>query len=330
MNSSKFIERLFTNLERAEFEELALELFRHQSAQNEVYRCYLEMLKIDPVLVKSTADIPYLPIEFFKSQRVVTGNWEAENIFHSSGTSETALSRHEVKDASLYRKSFVSGFKLAHGKIEDCILFCLLPNYQDNQNSSLIYMADELINLTNDPLSGYYLERDLEFNLLKALTSDKKVILLGVSYALLDLAGKIILPNNSDLIVMETGGMKGTRKELIKEELHKRLKEGWGVSTIHSEYGMTELLSQAYSKSAGVFNCPPWMRVSVRDVNDPLKNLEAGQSGGINIIDLANVYSCAFIATQDLGKVHADGTFELLGRFDHADIRGCNLLVADN
>jgi hypothetical protein len=331
VDHSNFIEGLFRIQDASEFEALALELFRHQAEHNNVYATYLDMLKIQVESIHEFEDIPFLPIEFFKSHQVVTGSWEPEAVFHSSGTSRGVVSKHQIKELSVYRNSFTSGFKAAYGEPESYIILCLLPNYADNPNSSLIYMTDELIELSGQELSGYYLNQDDDLHkALKAgLKTDKKVLLLGVSYALLDLAKRRDLPDMEKVIVMETGGMKGNRKEMVKEELHGALKRGLGVGEIHSEYGMTELLSQAYSTGDGIFTCPPWMRITARDVNDPLKQIGLGRSGGINIIDLANMHSCAFIATQDLGKVYADGSFELLGRFDHSDIRGCNLLLAE-
>jgi len=331
VDHSNFIEGLFRIQDASEFEALALELFFNQAEYNKVYATYLDMLKIQVESIHEFDDIPFLPIEFFKSHQVVTGSWTPEAVFHSSGTSSDVVSKHQVKELSVYRNSFTSGFKEAYGEPGDYIILCLLPNYSDNPNSSLIYMTDELIKLSGQELSGYYLNQDDDLHkALKAgLKSNKKVLLLGVSYALLDLAKRRDLPDMEKVIVMETGGMKGNRKEMVKEELHRALKNGFGVGEIHSEYGMTELLSQAYSRRDGIFTCPPWMRVTARDVNDPLKQIGLGRSGGINIIDLANMHSCAFIATQDLGKVYADGSFELLGRFDHSDIRGCNLLLAE-
>ena len=331
VDHSNFIEGLFRIQDPSEFERMALELFCHQAEHNKVYATYLDMLKIQVESIHELDDIPFLPIEFFKSHQVVTGAWKSEVVFHSSGTSSDVVSKHQIKELSVYRNSFISGFRVAYGAPEGYIILCLLPNYADNPNSSLIYMADELIKLSGQELSGYYLNQDDDLHkALKAgLKSDKKVLLLGVSYALLDLAERRDLPDMEKVIVMETGGMKGNRKEMVKEELHRALKSGFGVSEIHSEYGMSELLSQAYSKGDGIFTCPPWMRVAARDVNDPLKQIGLGRSGGLNIIDLANVHSCAFIATQDLGKVYADGSFELLGRYDHSDIRGCNLLLAE-
>jgi len=331
MDDHKFIEGLFSIQDGSKFEQMAMELFSHQAVHNDTYATYLDMLKINRERIQKLDDIPFLPIEFFKSHHLATGTWDAEIVFHSSGTGSDAVSKHPIKDLSVYRRSFINGFKSVYGNPERYILLCLLPNYTKNPHSSLIFMTDALIRLSGHRLSGYYLNEDdaLCQAINVGVASDRKVLLMGVSYALLDLMNNPNLPDMSDVIVMETGGMKGNRKEMLKEELHLNLKNGLGVGEIHSEYGMAELLSQAYAKGNGRFTCPPWMRVSARDVNDPLKPLGPGRSGGLNIIDLANVYSCAFIATQDLGKVYADGLFELLGRFDASDIRGCNLLLAE-
>jgi len=329
MDHNKFIERIFSIRKGAKFNDLALKLFHHQARENLVYKSYLDLLRIESRKVMTVEDIPYLPIELFKSQEVITGKWTAELVFHSSGTTGASVSEHQVRSSFVYKRSFIEGFKHAYGDPCEYILLCLLPNYQGKSNSSLIYMTDELVKMTDNALSGYYLdqENDLTDALGSAIGSGKKVMLLGVSYALLDFADRDDLPDLTDVIVMETGGMKGNRREMVKEELHNILKNKLGLRVIHSEYGMTELLSQAYSKGEGHFHCPPWMGVNVRDVNDPFNCMGTGYSGGLNIIDLANVDSCAFIATQDLGRVNADGSFELLGRFDRSDIRGCNLLV---
>lgn len=332
MNYSKFIERIFTIGSDGDFEGLALELFQYQAFNNKVYNSYLNLIHVDPNSVRTIEEIPFLPIGFFKSQEVKCGDWDPALVFYSSGTTGQEVSKHQIRSVAIYKESFLKGFEIAYGSPKDCILLCLLPTYEDNPHSSLIYMTDELIRLTEDPISGYYLDNNDKIidGLSASIKSGKRVILFGVSYALMDLAGRAGLPDMKDVIVMETGGMKGKRQEMVKEELHLKLKEGFKIEQVHSEYGMTEMLSQAYSKGKGIFECPSWMRVSVRDVNDPLSCLEAGRTGGLNIIDLANVHSCSFIATQDLGKVYSNGTFELFGRFDYSDIRGCNLLIAEN
>lgn len=315
----------------AQFETHALELFHFQLEEIEVYRHYCTYIDADHGSVTCVDKIPYLPIEFFKTHEVYLMNTEPDRIFLSSGTTGGEVSKHGVSNYRIYELSYTTGFKRAYGDPGDFIFLCLLPNYQQNPHSSLIAMMEGLITRSGHRLSGFYLDEENSIvEAIKAATeTDKKVMLFGVSYALLDLAERGDLPNLGEVIIMETGGMKGKRKEMVKEELHETLKKGFGVDVIHSEYGMTELLSQAYSKGEGRFIPPLWMRVSVRDANDPLVTLEAGRSGGLNIIDLANVHSCAFIATQDLGKVYEDGSFEVLGRFDHSDIRGCNLLVAE-
>ncbi|MCG3166443.1 MAG: hypothetical protein POELPBGB_02222 [Bacteroidia bacterium] len=313
-----------------EFEKTALKIFHLQHENCPVYRQFCDVLKINSDEIKSINDIPFLPIEFFKTHRVTSSVVEKQNskIFTSSGTTGTQ-SKHYVSDVSVYEQSFRKGFELFYGNIEDYCLLALLPSYLEREGSSLVYMVDDLIKRTKNPESGFYLHNlnELSEKLHSLLAKGQKVILLGVTYALLDLAELISSPTSGELIIMETGGMKGKRKELLREELHQNLCEKFGVKTIHSEYGMTELLSQAYSKGNGIFNCPPWMKVLIRDVNDPLKILEPGNSGGINVIDLANINSCSFIATQDLGILHADESFEVSGRFDNSDLRGCNLLV---
>lgn len=273
-------------------------------------------------------DIPFLPIDLFKIHKIVSGNARSQIIFSSSGTTGMNQSKHFITDIGIYKQSYRQGFKEFYGDIRDIAVLALLPSYQEREGSSLIYMVDDLISQSACSQSGYFLYNHAELtetlNQLKA--NHTHTLLIGVTYALLDFAEShsIEFP---ELIVMETGGMKGQRREMIREELHEALCQGFGVPAIHSEYGMTELLSQAYSKGGGRFHCPPWMQVSIRDTNDPLEILKPGQTGGINVIDLANINSCAFIATQDLGRLHDDGSFEILGRFDNSDIRGCNLLV---
>mgnify|MGYP006147966285 FL=1 len=305
-------------------EERALRLFREQAQQCVPYRDYLNLLNIQSANIHSLAEIPFLPIQFFKSHAVLTEDLEAEITFSSSGTTGMERSQHLVADTSLYEYSFRKGFEQFYGTPKNYRILALLPSYLEREGSSLIYMCEDLIAQSKHPQSGFYLH-NLE-DLAEVLQEDCPTLLIGVSYALLDLAelGSFQLHNT---IVMETGGMKGQRKELLKEELHHTLCAAFGVPKIHSEYGMTELLSQAYSKGDGLFETPHWMRVLARDTEDPLTLLPKGKTGGLNIIDLANVHSCAFIATQDLGKVYSDNTFEVLGRFDHSDIRGCNLLV---
>jgi len=306
--------------------EAALEIFRHQAEHCDIYHQYLRAIKVNAHAIQRAVDIPYLPISFFKTHRVTTGQFQPEITFTSSGTTGMLTSRHEVRLLNIYRRAFLQAFELQYGSPSDYVIYALLPSYLEREGSSLILMAEELIAMAQ-PGSGFFLRHheELQSLLIDNEKEGKKNLLLGVTFALLDFAEAMptALPNT---IIMETGGMKGRRKELIREEVHRVLKEAFQVTRIHSEYGMTELLSQAYSKGDGFFLCPPWMNVSLRDVQDPLSNFPTGK-GGLNIMDLANIDSCAFIATQDLGIVRPDGTFEVTGRFDHADVRGCNLMV---
>jgi len=320
---------IFSIATDARFEEQALHVFRYQADNCAIYRDFISGLGINPFDVYNIADIPFLPVEFFKAHKVISSAENAEVVFTSSGTTGMITSRHYVTDASWYLESFRRAFALFYGDIKDYTVLALLPSYLEREGSSLIYMANYLINESQNPDSGFYLynHEDLNQQLLKQLQGKKPTLLLGVTFALLDFVEKY-RHDFPKLIVMETGGMKGRRKEMIREELHDTLCKGFGVGAIHSEYGMTELLSQAYSKGHGLFYCPPWMRILTRDTNDPLTIINGGKTGGVNIIDLANINSCSFIATQDLGKVYADNSFEILGRFDNADIRGCNLLIA--
>ena len=322
-------ERIFNIGDNTEFWRTALEVFNYQYNKNTVYQKFISSLGKSPETIKTPGDILFLPVEFFRNQKVVTGNLPVEIIFESSGTTGAAPGKHFIIDLSLYEESFLTAFRLFYGDPEEYFIAALLPSYIEREGSSLVYMADKLIKKSQHPLSGFY--RGNIDDLLQAIKNSKggirRTLLLGVSFALLDLAEKHS-PDLSGVIVMETGGMKGRRKEPIRSELHKILKEKFNVRSIHSEYGMTELLSQAYSEGEGIFYCPPWMKVVIRDPQDPLSlYTENGRTGGINIIDLANINSCSFIATGDLGKLHEDGGFEVLGRFDNSDIRGCNLLV---
>ena len=319
---------IFTISSQKQFEKIALKTFRFQYENNLVYREFCDFLKTEVQKVKSLEQIPFLPIQFFKSHAVVSSTNAAEETFTSSGTTGMATSKHFVTDISLYEESYRKGFSQFYGNIEDYVVLALLPSYLEREGSSLIYMVEDLIQMTNNPESGFYLHNHEE--LIEKLTrldnSGQNVILIGVTYALLDLIEKhpFQLQNT---IIMETGGMKGQRKEMIREELHEQLCQGFGVKAIHSEYGMTELLSQAYSLGNGVFECPSWMQILVRDTEDALTYVTDGKTGGINVIDLANINSCSFIATQDLGKKNPNNSFEVLGRFDNSDIRGCNLMV---
>lgn len=320
---------IFRIKDHSTFRETALEVFYYQSARNPVYGEYLRRLGVDAAAVTSVEEIPFLPVEFFKTHTVLCEGLQAEMVFESSGTTQLSPARHHIADPGLYRKSFTEGFRLFYGAPEDYCILALLPSYMERSGSSLVYMMDHLIQQSGHPESGFYLghPRDLSAVLQKRNQDLRPTLLLGVSFALLDLAEHYPMKLGDHITVMETGGMKGKRRELIRSELHEQLIRGLGVNFIHSEYGMTELLSQGYSAGRGHYRCPPWMKVMTRDPNDPLTLLAPGQTGGINIIDLANLYSCAFLATGDLGKVRDDGSFEVLGRFDQSDIRGCNLLV---
>ena len=312
----------------ADFEKVALQVFKHQFENNAVYRSFCDLLYVHPVDVKTITQIPFLPIRFFKSHEVISSRDIIQETFTSSGTTGSVTSKHLVTDISWYQKSFTKGFEHFYGAIEEYTVLALLPNYLERTGSSLIYMVDDFIQKSKSPESGFYLNNldDLAEKLVHLDKKGDKILLIGVSFALLNLIEKhqFQLQNT---IVMETGGMKGRRKEITRDELHSLLSKGFGTGKIHSEYGMTELLSQGYSKGNGVFECPPWMQILTRDTDDPLSVLSNQKSGGINVIDLANYNSCSFIATQDLGKVYGNGSFYVLGRFDHSDIRGCNLMV---
>ncbi len=311
-----------------EFNEIALKVFKHQFENNKVYRSFCDLLYKHPSAVNKIEDIPFLPIQFFKSHKVISSSEEIQVTFTSSGTTGQQTSKHLVTDLSIYQESFTKSFEHFYGKNEDYVVLALLPSYLEREGSSLIYMVDSMIKSSKSSESGFYLSNLAVLKkTLQSLESQKqKTLLIGVSFALLDFVEHYNM-QLSGTVVMETGGMKGRRKELIRSELHNKLKAGFGVDNIHSEYGMTELLSQAYSKGDGIFETPPWMKVLTRDPEDALSIQKQGKTGGINIIDLANLNSCSFIATQDLGKVYANGGFEVLGRFDESDIRGCNLMV---
>jgi len=310
-----------------DFQQTALKVFKFQFENNTIYRSYCDLLYIHPSDVKHIEDIPFLPIQFFKSHQVISSP-SIETTFTSSGTTGSITSKHHVSDISIYETSFRRGFEHFYGAVEDYAILALLPSYLERTGSSLVYMVNDMIELSNHEKSGFYLNNfeDLKQNLEHLESQNQKTLLIGVSFALLDFVESYHLDLNHTT-VMETGGMKGRRKEIVREELHNILKKGFGVSTIHSEYGMTELLSQAYSYDDGIFRTPPWMKILTRDTEDPLTLLSGNKTGGINVIDLANYNSCSFIATQDLGKIHRDGSFEIIGRFDHSDIRGCNLMA---
>jgi phenylacetate-coenzyme A ligase PaaK-like adenylate-forming protein len=315
-------------LKELDFEQTTMETFRFQALRNPIYKKFLSLLGRSVEDVQNVDQIPFMPIQFFKEFQVKTTDFEPEKVFLSSGTTGSIQSKHLVKDLNWYDWSFREAFDYFYGPIEDYVVLALLPSYLERDGSSLIYMADDFIKRSKHKESGFYLNnrKELVENLNELEKSGKKTLLLGVSFALLDLVEEHPF-SLKHTIVMETGGMKGRRKEMIREELHQVLASGFGVEHIHSEYGMTELLSQAYSKGKGIFQCPPWMKIKIRDTEDALTLLPTGKSGGINIIDLANRYSCSFLATQDLGRCIDEINFEVLGRFDNSDIRGCNLLI---
>jgi len=319
---------VFNIQNQSDFKTCALQVFRHQFKNNAVYRSFCDLLYIHSSDVKEVEEIPFLPIQFFKSHAVLSSTQAVKETFTSSGTTGSSVSKHMVTDVSWYTKSYTKGFEYFYGPIEDFTVLGLLPNYLERDGSSLIYMVDDFIKKSNNPASGFYLNNltELSKTLIELDKKGEKVLLIGVAFALLDLieSQQFKLQNT---IIMETGGMKGRRKEIIRNELHEILCAGFGVSKIYSEYGMTELLSQGYSSGDGVFDCPPWMKILARDTEDALTMVGANKTGGLNVIDLANYNSCSFIATQDLGKVDNNGRFEVLGRFDHSDIRGCNLMI---
>jgi phenylacetate-coenzyme A ligase PaaK-like adenylate-forming protein len=319
---------IFSIRSQKEFEKITLKVFRHQFENNKVYQDFCLLLKKDKSNVKTITDIPFLPIQFFKSHAVLSSSNPIQETFTSSGTTGMISSKHLVTDLSLYEQSFQKAFSQFYGNSEDYVILALLPSYLEREGSSLIYMVNDLIESSNHPKSGFYLHNydELVQQLIKIDSSGQNVLLIGVTYALLDVVEKQTF-QLKNTIIMETGGMKGKRKEIIREELHEVLGNGFGVSAIHSEYGMTELLSQAYSLGNGIFECPPWMQILIRDPEDALTYVDFGKTGGINVIDLANINSCSFIATQDLGKKYPNHSFEVLGRFDSSDIRGCNLMV---
>ena len=309
-----------------DFESMAVKIFKYQFDNNKIYRSFCDLIDKNPSDITNSNQIPFLPIKFFKSHTVLSSNQSIEKKFISSGTTNTNLSTHYITDLKLYESSFENSFKYFFGDIKEFTILALLPSYLENKNSSLIYMADKLIKKTNRKNSGFYLDNYIELKDKLIELKKEKVILIGVTFALLNLIEKFNfkLPN---LTIVETGGMKGRRKEMIRNELHTKLINGFGTDLICSEYGMTELLSQAYSTNNGIFQCPPWMKIHIREPQDALSFKKNGITGGVNVIDLANINSCSFIATEDLGKKNNENNFEILGRFDNSDIRGCNLLV---
>jgi len=320
------INKIMAIKSESDFEEMSLKLFDYQMENNLIYAPYAALI-LKGKIPTNIYEIPFLPIDFFKQEQIICQGKGVEEVFLSSGTTGDQ-SRHLVSDLSIYQTSFTKSFELFYGEITDYCILSLLPNYREREGSSLIYMVDELIRKSEHEKSGFYLNDydGLSETIAELEKKKQKTILIGVSYALLDLAENFpqILEYTT---IIETGGTKGKRKEFLKEELHKILKNSFGLQNIHSEYGMTELLSQSYSKGKGIFKSPPWKKVLIRDTNDPLSIIGEHKTGGINIIDLANIYSCPFISTQDLGKTYDDGSFSVLGRFDNSDVRGCNLLV---
>lgn len=327
VNQEINIDSIFKCTKNEEFNDLALKIFKFQYTNNSIYKDYVNLIGTDVRHIKTTQEIPFLPIIFFKTHKVITSQ-NHQKTFKSSGTTQTTRSNHFITDLSIYEKSFVATFEQFFGKTEKLTVLALLPSYQEQGDSSLIYMTDYLIKKSNNPTSGYFLNepQKLTETILKLEEQKQKYVLFGVSYALLD----FIENKNYTLkhgTIIETGGMKGRRKELTKEELHNLLSKGFGTQNISSEYGMTELLSQGYSKENQIFSTPSWLKVLVRDTSDPFKLIGNDKTGLINVIDLANVNSCSFIATDDLGKTFSNGTFKVLGRYDNSDVRGCNLLV---
>jgi hypothetical protein len=323
--SNSFVNKIFQK--DIPFNEVALNTFSYQYKNNKIYREWCDILKIDVSKINAAGNIPFLPISFFKTHKVICKDENFETVFESSGTTQTFRSKHYLKDISLYIKSFTTCFQLFYGDIKDWCIIGLLPSYLQQKNSSLVKMVDELIQKTNHRQSGFYLnEYEKLFSVLSELENQKqKTLLIGVTYALLDYAEQFPMKLSST-IVMETGGMKGRRKEITRQQVHDILKKQLHIQSVHSEYGMTELLSQAYAKTDGKFYCPSWMKVFVRDEEDPLKIKTIGR-GILNIIDLANIYSCSFIATDDAGEIFEDGSFAVHGRMDNSDIRGCSLMV---
>ena len=321
-------EKIFNIQNHSDFKKQCLDIYHFQYQNNHVYQNYCNMICENPININEINKIPFLPISFFKTKKILSVD-KFEKVFYSSGTTTKSRSKHFISDLKLYQESFINNFRLNYGDINQYTIIALLPNYYENKDSSLIYMVERLIKLTKSNESGFYLDdySKLSKKLIELeIKNDRKTILIGVPYALLDLIDFNQFQLNNT-IIMETGGMKGKRKEMVRKELHEKLKLGFGVKKIHSEYGMTELLSQAYSKGDGVFKTPSWMKVFIRDINDA-QNLDFNKkSGAINIIDLANYNSCSFIATDDMGKLVNDDEFEVIGRIDNSDVRGCNLLI---
>ena len=318
-------DKIFKIKDNNEFNDIALQIFHFQATNVSVYKEYIKLLNININSITTIKEIPFLPIQFFKSKNIISNNHTANKIFKSSSTTGNNRSCHLLKDIKIYEKSFLTSFNDFYGNIENYVILALLPSYIEQGDSSLIYMVDKLIKLSKNKESAFVSNKNI-IKKSKQIDKKKKVILIGVSYALLELSKESEI-DLSSWIVIETGGMKGRRKEIIRDELHLHLSKAFNLKKIHSEYSMTELLSQAYSKGDGIFYCPHWMRVVIRELDDPLSICGFNKTGGVNIIDLANYYSCSFIATQDLGRYYKDASFEILGRFDNSEVRGCNLLV---
>lgn len=322
------LEKSIFQVQQHNFEATALEVFRYQYEQLTVYRDYVDSLGRQVNAIRKLSQIPFLPISFFKTHEILATAKQAQLIFESSGTTGAINSKHYVANAEIYEESLLEGFKQAFGHPSEYCFLALLPNYLERKNSSLVYMVNRLMKESQHHHNGFYLyDNEALYNKLQELERQgQPTLLFGVSFALLDFAEKYNIALKHTQII-ETGGMKGRRKEITREELHQTLCRAFGTSQIYSEYGMTELLSQAYSKAAGTYHCPAWMRICIREINDPFTYTDFGVTGGINVIDLANLHSCAFIETQDLGRINSDGSFTVLGRFDTSDIRGCNLMV---
>jgi len=324
-----FTEEIFRVTDAQSFEKMALEIFRFQAAGCPVYKEYLGLLGVEPGRIDNLFSVPFMPVSFFRDHDIMTGGGDPQRIFLSSGTAGVRQSRHMVKNMTLYDESLERAFRIFYGEPSSFAVMGLLPSYLEREGSSLIYMVNRLMSLSGNLHGGFFLNdhEALLSSIAEARKAGLGILLIGVTFALLDLA-ESHPADLSDVIIMETGGMKGRRREMIREEVHEIIMKAFGVTSVHSEYGMTELLSQAYSRGEGLFMAPPWMKVLIRDSHDPAAHTdEPGATGGISVIDLANIYSCSFIATADLGRLHPGGLFEVQGRFDEADIRGCNLLV---
>ena len=326
-DANSLYKRVFS-VDPSTFDLLALDVFRYQYKHNPLYAEFVNALNVQVDEVSDLSQIPFLPIEFFKSHRIKTGNWNVAQTFESSGTTGSIPSKHHVRELEVYLKNCLRGFESAYGSVKDYTILALLPSYLERGNSGLITMVEHLIKCSQSTQSGFYLDefQQLHHQLTCLKAKGQSTILLGVTFALLDFSEGFSF-DFPDLIIMETGGMKGRREEMIRTDIHSQLKLAFGVEVVHSEYGMTELFSQAYSKGEGVFRPMRTMKVMARDLNDPLHYPITGKVGGLNVIDLANIHSCAFIATQDMGVVYKNGDFEVMGRMDNSEIRGCNLMV---